>query len=71
MKNCLNQEAVIMFIFKYFMLRPVVCEGLVIFCIERACRCKHDGGVQICDYARHGAGSGDAGLGALITSLEG
>lgn len=34
-----------------------------------SCR-EHDGGVQVCDDARHSAGSCDAGLSATVTCLQ-
>ena len=49
---------------------PVVSKGLIIFCIQRTSRGKHDGGVQISDDARHCAGCCDAGLCALVACLE-
>lgn len=53
------------------MLEPVVSEGLVVLRVERAGRGKHDGGVQVCDDARHRAGRCDTGLRALVACLEG
>lgn len=49
---------------------PVVCECLVVLCIQGPCSRKHDGGVQVGDDAGHSAGGCDAGLGATIPSLE-
>lgn len=50
---------------------PVVCEGLFVFGVKRACSGKHDGGVQVSDDARDRAGSRDAGLGTFVTRLKG
>lgn len=49
---------------------PVVCEGLCVLSVERACAGKHDGGVQISDDARHSTGSSNAGLSATIARLK-
>lgn len=49
----------------------MVCEGLFIFGVKRACSGEHDGGVQVSDDARDRAGSCDTGLGAFVTCLEG
>lgn len=50
---------------------PVVGEGLLILCIERAGGGEHDGGVEIGDDTGHCVSRGDAGLGPLVTGLEG
>lgn len=48
----------------------MICKGLCVLSVERACGGKHDGGVQIRDDARHGAGGGDACLSATIARLK-
>ena len=48
----------------------MVSESFSPLTVERAGSGEHDGGVQVGDDARHGAGSCDAGLGATIPSLE-
>lgn len=50
---------------------PVVGEGFVVLGVERAGGGEHDGGVQIGDDPRHGAGCRDAGLSSLVACLEG
>lgn len=54
-----------------FRRSPVVSEGLLILCIERAGRGEHDGGVEIGDDTGHCVSCCDAGLGALVACLEG
>lgn len=49
----------------------MVGEGLVVLAVERAGRGEHDGGIQVGDDARDGAGRRDAGLGAAVTRLQG
>lgn len=49
---------------------PVVCEGLVVLCIQGPCSRKHDGGVQVSDDPGHSSGSCDTCLGPLVPSLE-
>ena len=49
---------------------PVVCECLVVLCIQGPCSRKHDGGVQVGDDPGHGSGSCDTSLGPLVPSLE-
>lgn len=50
---------------------PVVGEGFVVLGVERAGGGEHDGGVQVGDDPRHGAGCRDAGLSPLVACLEG
>lgn len=49
---------------------PVVCEGLVVLCIQGPCSRKHDGGVQVSNDPGHGSGGCDTCLGPLVPSLE-
>ena len=49
---------------------PVVCECLVVLCIQGPCSRKHDGGVQVGNDPRYGSGSCDTCLGPLVPSLE-
>ena len=49
---------------------PVVGEALVVLGVQRAGRGEHDGGVQVGDDARHGAGGRDAGLRAPVPRLQ-
>lgn len=50
---------------------PVVSEGLCVLSVQSASSGKHDGGVEVCNDSRHGAGCCDAGLGATVTCLQG
>lgn len=49
----------------------MVSEGLCVLSVQSPRSGKHDGGVQVCDDSRHGAGCCDAGLGAAVTCLQG
>lgn len=53
-----------------FRRSPVVSEGLLVLCIERAGGGEHDGGVEVGDDPGHGVGCCDAGLGTLVARLE-
>lgn len=55
----------------HLVLVPVVSKGLGVLPVQGAGSGKHDGGVEVGNDARDGAGSSDAGLGATVSSLQG